>query len=210
MGQSAFFVPPARRDQRGQTLAEFALIIPLFLVVLIGLIEFSFAFNADLNTNYASRAGGLIAAEAGNTAAADCLILEAIESSFNPPADKTAITAVDVQRTNPSGSTVYSSSSYRRSGSTSCTRTDGTTVTVPYSAISAGYPPSQRCNILPPSGCPALIPARTSVDTIAVQLSYLYPWHTPLSSLIRLVGGSMAGTGFTFVERNVFRIEPVL
>ena len=184
--------------------------MPLFLVVLIGLIEFSFAFNADLNTNYASRAGGLIAAEAGNAAAADCLILEAIESSFNPPADKAAITAIDVQRTNPSGSTVYSSSSYRRSGSTTCTRTDGTTVTVPYNATISGYPPSQRCNILPPSGCPTLTPARTTVDTIAVQISYTYPWHTPLASLIRLVGGSLAGTGFTFVERNVFRIEPVL
>lgn len=210
MGQSAFFVPAARRNQRGQTLAEFAIIVPLFLVVLIGLIEFSFAFNADLNVNYASRAGGLIAAEAGNASAADCLILEAIEDSFNPPADKSAITAVAVQRTNPSGSTVYSSSSYSRSGSTSCTRSDGTTVTVPYNASSSGYPPSQRCNVLPPSGCPNLVPVRTNVDTIAVQISYVYPWHTPLASLIKVIGGSLAGNGFTFVERNVFRIEPVL
>jgi Flp pilus assembly protein TadG len=200
----------SRARNAGQTLAEFALIVPLFLVVLIGLIEFSFAFNAALNTNYASRAGGLMAAEAGNLVEADCLILRAIEGSVNSPADKSQIDHVDIQRTNPSGSTVYSTSTYRRSGSLTCTSSGGSTLTVPYSATSSGYPASQRCNVLPPSGCPTLTPARTTVDTIAVQVTYTYPWHTPLPSLIRLVGGSFSGTGFTFVERNVFRIEPVL
>ena len=69
-----------REHQRGQTLVEFALVIPVFLLFLIGLFEFSFAFNAQLTTNYASRAGGLVAAEAGNEGAADCLILDAIEA----------------------------------------------------------------------------------------------------------------------------------
>jgi Flp pilus assembly protein TadG len=199
-----------RRSIAGQTLAEFALVVPLFLVVLIGLIEFAFAFNADLNVNYASRAAGLVAAEAGNQVEADCLILRAIEESVNSPAEESQIDHVDVQRTNPSGSAVYATSTYRRTGSLTCTSSSGSTVTVPYSATSTGYPASQRCNVLPPSGCPALTPARTTVDTIAIQITYMYPWHTPLPSLIRLVGGSFAGTGFTFVERNVFRIEPVL
>ncbi len=194
----------------GQTLAEFALIIPLFLAVLIGLIEFSFAFNAELNTSYASRAGGLVAAEAGNQAAADCLILTAIETSFNAPADRTRIDHVDILRTNASGSTVYATSTYQRGGSTSCTKSDGSTLSVPYHAASNGYPASQRCNVLPPSGCPTLSPARTTVDTIAVQITYSYRWHTPLSAVIRLIGGSFSGPGMTFVERNVFRMEPVL
>ena len=202
---------PARcPEQTGQTLAEFAIIVPVFLLLVVGLIEFGFAFNANLTTNYASRAGGLVAAEAGNQAAADCLILNAIEGSMTAPADASQISSVDIERTSASGATVYATSSYQRSGSMSCTRADGSTITVPYSATSNGYPASQRCDVLGPTGCPTLTPARTTVDTIAVQITYVYPWHTPLKSLVALLNGSLAGTGFTFTERNVFRMEPVL
>ena len=180
------------------------------MLLVIGLIEFSFAFNASLNTNYASREGGLIAAEAGNASAADCLILNAIDGAISSPTDRGQIAQVAVQRTNPSGSSVYSTTAYRRSGSLTCTRTDGTTITVPYSAVSNGYPASQRCNVLPPYGCPTLTPARTTVDTIAVQVTYSYPWHTPLGSLMSRFGGVLTSSNLTFVSRNVFRIEPVL
>jgi Flp pilus assembly protein TadG len=191
-------------------LVEFALLAPLFMLLMIGLIEFSFAFNSSLNVNYASRAGGLIAAEAGNASAADCLILDAVDDAITAPTDRARISRVDVQRTNPSGSTVYGTTSYRRSGSLTCTRTDGTTVTVPYSATGNGYPASQRCNVNPPYGCPTLTPARTTVDTIAVQVTYAYNWHTPLGSLMQFFGGSITSSGLSFVSRNVFRIEPVL
>ncbi len=180
------------------------------MLLVIALIEFAFAFNALLNTNYASRAGGLIAAEAGNASAADCLVLNAIEETLNAPTDKRQVARIDVQRTNASGSTVYAANSYQRSGSTTCTRVDGTTLSVPYSSTGTGYPTSQRCNVLPPYGCPTLSPARTTVDTIAVQITYTYPWHTPLGRMMGFFGGNVTGTGMTFVERNVFRMEPVL
>jgi len=191
-------------------LAEFALLAPLFFLILIGIVEFAFAFNAQLNTNYASRAGGLVAAEAGNDAAADCMVLGAIESAMGSPADKTQISSISLQRTNPSGSRVFAQTNYERRGSLTCTRTDGSTITVPYTATSSGYPASQRCNVLPPNGCPTLSPARTTVDTIAVQITYAYPWHTPIGSMMALLGPPMSPTGLSFTDRNVFRIEPVL
>lgn len=199
-----------RGEETGQSLVEFALLVPLFLVLLMGLIEFAFAFNAMLNTNYASRGAGLIAAQTGNAAASDCLILNEVELKLNAPADKRQVTRVEVQRTNPSGSTTYATSAFRRSGSMSCALSDGTTISVPYSAISSGYPPSQRCTVLPPSGCTTMTPVRTTVDTIAVQITYVYPWHTPLKTLMPLINGTLNGTGFTFVQRNVFRMEPTL
>lgn len=198
------------QSERGQTLIEFAIVIPVFLLFFTGLVEFALAFNADLDTNYASRAGGLVAAEAGNQSSADCLILSAIEQTYGAPADARDITSVDIQRTNPSGTNVYATSSYTRSGSTTCTRADGSTLTVPYSASSSGYPPAQRCNILGPSGCPTMSPARATVDTVAVQITYAYPWHTPLRSVVTALGGPGATAGLTFTERNVFRMEPVL
>jgi Flp pilus assembly protein TadG len=201
----------ARAHQdRGQSLAEFALLVPLFFLVLMGLIEFAFGFNALLNTNYASRGAGLIAAQVGNTNAADCLILNQVEQLTTAPADKSQISQVDIQRTNPSGSTVYAADTYVRSGSTSCTLPDGSTMAVPYHATASGYPPSQRCTVLPPNGCPSMSPARTTVDTIAVQITYVYTWHTPLRALMGIFGGNLSGTGYTFVQRNAFRMEPTL
>lgn len=216
MGRPVPFISPAcprPRDatgESGQSLVEFSLLVPLFLVLVTAVFEFVFGFNALLNTNYASRTAGLVAAEAGNTAGGDCLILGALEGALGPPADRNQISRVDIQRTNAYGTVVYATSAYQRSGSTSCTLADGTTRTVPYSAMSSGYPSGQRCNVLPPYGCPTLTPARTTVDNIAVQITYVYPWHTPLKSLITFVGGSLTGTGWTFVQRNVFRMEPVL
>ena len=55
-----------RASQAGQSLVEFSLVIPLFLVVLMGVIEFLFLMNGQLSINYATRDAALIAAEAGN------------------------------------------------------------------------------------------------------------------------------------------------
>jgi hypothetical protein len=90
-----------------------------------------------------------------------------------------------------------------------CNLTTGTTMTVPWTATSTGYPPSQRCNVV--IGCTTLSPARSTVDTIGVTVRYTYTWKTPLGSLLRAVGGSGSwGSGITFNKRNVMRIEPVL
>ncbi len=54
-----------RRHERdkGQSLVEFAFVIPIFLVLLIGVIEFAFLMNANLSISYATRDAALVAAE---------------------------------------------------------------------------------------------------------------------------------------------------
>jgi len=199
----------SRRRQRGQALLEFAFVIPVMMLVVIGIIEFSIAFSTTLAVNRASQDAALVASEAGNLPGADCMILRSIEGDISAPSDKREITGIQIQRTNPSGATVYANSSYTRTGATSCTLADGTNVTVPYTATLNGYPPSQRCNVL--GGCPSLTPARTAVDTIGIQISYRYVWRTPLSAIMDLVGGSGPGpSAFTFTQRNAFRMEPQL
>ena len=49
-----------------------------------------------------------------------------------------------------------------------------------------------------------MTPARTTVDNIAVAISYTHDWITPLGTILPLGGGS----GWTFEQRNVFRMEP--
>jgi Flp pilus assembly protein TadG len=205
---------PARRPgdpQRrgGQTIVEFALVVPLFVVLLIGIIEFGFALNAVLAVNFATREAALVAAEAGNGDGADCVILQKIEDSISAPAEDARISSVLIFKSDRLG-TKLATNTYLRTGSTSCVFPGPVTVTVPYSltpAAPAGenYMDIKRCNVL--AGCPANapLPLTTAVDQIGVEVTYVYNWRTPLSALLNL-----NGPGYTIVKANSMRMEPIL
>lgn len=194
-------VTRARRARAGQGLVEFALVIPIFLVMLIAVIEFSLTLNALLSINFASREAALIAAEAGNGTGADCVILRKVESSVTAPARTANITQVRIYKSTQGGGVIGGKVNvYSRGGSMSCTFPDRTSMTVPYSLAGAlGYPDSTRCNVV--LGCAG----SGGVDHIGVEVSYVYSWQTPLASLLNLLG-----TGYTMVKGNAMRMEPVL
>jgi Flp pilus assembly protein TadG len=198
---------PARRrlSQRGQAMLEFAIILPILMLMIMSVIEFALAFNSSLGINRASQDAALVGAEAGSLPGADCMILTKIEQEINPPIDKNEIQGVNIQRTNPSGTTVFGQNSYVRGGTMTCTLADGTPITVPYTSTGTGYPVNQRCSIQ--SGCPTMTPARTTVDTIGVQINLRYRLRTPLSALMGMFNGGTSGT-MDFTQRNAFRMEP--
>lgn len=179
--------------------------LPVLMLMVTGIIEFALAFNSSLGINRASQDAALVAAEAGNLPGADCMILTKIEQDISAPIDRNEITGVNIQRTNPSGTTVFAENRYVRGGVTNCILADGTPITVPYTATSSGYPVSQRCSVL--SGCPTMTPARTTVDTIGVQITLRYHLRTPLSAVMGMFGGGTDGT-MDFTMRNAFRMEP--
>jgi Flp pilus assembly protein TadG len=198
------FVAMPRRSgsrTRGQSLVEFALIFPMFFVLLLGLIEFAFAFNAILSVNFASRNAALYSAEAGAVTGADCVILKSIEDDISAPANEKNITGVEVYRAKSNGDDYVPTEKtvFSRTGSLTCTMPDGSTSTVPYSRTSNGYPELNRCNIL--SGCGG---THTTIDHIGVRIFYAHDYVTPLRTF---VGG---GSGFTFERSNVMRMEPIL
>src|SRR5207244_10869292 len=87
-------VLPFGRDA-GQALVEFALVMPVLLLLLIGLIEFSFVWNSRNTVLYATRDGSMLAAEGGSIAGTDCVVLNRIERDVISPA-----TAIKVQQVN--------------------------------------------------------------------------------------------------------------
>lgn len=205
------------RREAGQSLVEFALVIPIFLVVLMAVIEFAFAMNGQLSINYATRDAALIAAEAGNGVGADCVILQKVQQDVTAPANRANITQIQIYRTNATGQpldtggnvTTFGSASQAVNtyipGSTTCTFADGTTLTVPYSLQgTANYPDSARCNAIlgTAAGCQAGHPG---LDTVGVQVTYNDTWRTPLHNLIGLLGN-----GWTLTQSNQMRMEPVL
>lgn len=192
------------------------MVFPIFLVLLLAIIEFGFAFNALLSITYATRDAALIAAEGGSTAGvdgsgrdvgADCLILQAVGRDVTAPADGNMITEVRIFRATISGTQLGSVANvYHRGGPTQCTYAMGT-ISVPYVLVgSVGYPGSDRCDVV--AGCPNDMSGfpHPGLDTIGVQITYQYPWHTPMASLL----GNGGTGGYTLLRANATRMEPVL
>ena len=188
-----------REGSEGQSLVEFALVFPIFLILLFGVIEFAFTMNAYLSIDFATRNAALTAAEAGSAGSADCSILRTVEASVTAPASTSRITEVRVFKADANGNALGPVDVYDRTGAMSCPLADGTPATLPYSEVTNGYPASGRCDEL--SGCNV----QTSVDTVGIQVTYEYGWTTPLHSLL-----PTSGPGYTMVKSNVMRMEPVL
>lgn len=190
-----------RRDhQRGVSMVEFMLVLPIFLVLTIGLMEFAVAFNAMLGVNFASREAALIAAESGSESIADCRVLQKIEESVTSPADAGRITQVRVYRAGVNGNEL-AANVYARGGSTTCQFWDGVEtqeITVEYTLVNGGYQPATRCTSL--EGC-----SGQPLDTIGVAVSYQHSWVTPLAGML-----TFTGTGIDVTRANAMRMEPVL
>jgi Flp pilus assembly protein TadG len=195
----------ARRSHRGQTLVEFALVIPIFITLVVAIAEFAFMFSAYLSISFVSRDGAQIAAELGDTPGADIVILSRIEGDITAPVDKTKIDTIDIFWANTDGSPHGGAiNTWKRGGSTSYTFPSGTVMTVPYSKIASGYPETARCNVISAVGCAS---GHTTIDTIGITIKYKYAWITPFPGLV--TNGGSPGAGFTLVQTNMMRLEPV-
>ena len=193
------------RTDSGQSLVEFSLVIPIFLLLLIGLIEFAFMFNSTLAINFITRDASLIAAEAGNQSSADCTILRKVEEDVTPPLDNTDIQTVTIFQADRFGQPMPGIQNvYQRTGTTTCPFG-----TLPYALVGAAtFPASARCNDL--EGCLNDQTGQTvPLDTIGVSVTYRYFYHTPLPNLIPFLPGSARGW-LDFTWSNVMRMEPVL
>ncbi len=61
-------ITPEFRSEKGQSLVEFALIVPVFVLILFGMLEFGFVFSHNLTLQYATREGagtGALLADGG-------------------------------------------------------------------------------------------------------------------------------------------------
>lgn len=183
--------------ERGQTLVEFAIVFPLFWMVLVGLIEFAFAFSSVLTVSYASRNAALVAAEAGSVASADCAILWQVEKDVQAPSAAAQIQTVDISWTDANGVIKAGfTTTYTRSNSVSINCVlPGVTFAAPYTKTSDGYPVATRCSIQ--SGCAG----HPGLDTVGVKVTYRYVYHTPY-------GAVLGGTGITLERSSAMRIEP--
>ena len=74
------------RGERGAAAVEFALILPVLLALVLGLIEFSLVFNSQISMTNAAREGARHMAIHNNQAEAKLKAVDAAESSTVDPA----------------------------------------------------------------------------------------------------------------------------
>jgi Flp pilus assembly protein TadG len=190
-----------RRERTlGQSLVEFALVLPLFLTVMLAIIEFAFTFNAVLAVNFASRTAALLAAEGGADVGTDCVVLRSIESNIQLPANNAMIMSVEVYRANTNGEMLGTATVYDHTGTTDCELPGGITFRLPYQRTQDGYPETTRCAAL--AGCGGTHP---TLEIVGVRITYHHSWVTPLRSFV----GGYPG-GLMFARSNATRMEPVL
>ena len=188
---------PTTSSERGQALVEFALVLPVLLLLLFGIVEFGLAFNAAVEVNFVSRSAALLAAEGGRAEGTDCMVLRAIEQDMTAPASPTRISRVEIYWSDANGDQLASNVNvYTRSGSLTCTYASGS-ITVPYTLGTEQYPETERCDVL--AGCGGL---HTTVDDIGVRISYTHLWVT-------YVGRTISGS-ITFQRSTAVRMEPTL
>jgi Flp pilus assembly protein TadG len=74
-------------SRKGQSMVEFALVLPMLIVLLVGIFEFGQIFNAYLQINHASREG----ARTGALRGTDTEIVQTVSDS-SPTLDSTLMT----------------------------------------------------------------------------------------------------------------------
>jgi TadE-like protein len=174
-----------RAREGGQGLVEFALVLPIFILLVMFMIEYGFLYNNILTVQFAARQGVSAAAEAGANDGADCTILKAIETALTVPIDKTRITFVDIFQSDSNGDPVPGHvNHYTRTGTLDCPGN----VDQPYTLVGGeGYPQNDRHDAI-----------AAGLDIVGVQIGYLYNGITPIGS----------GRSWSVSDGATLRMEP--
>ena len=133
-------------------MVEFALILPMFLLVVIAFIEFAFAFSTLNAINYVARNVALIVAEGGSRSGTDCSALGVLEREFGATSNRAGIVSVEVYFSDQNGRVIGGEvNRYDRNGTLTCTDLDLDSQVVPYTVGSTTYAETSRCSVL--AGC---------------------------------------------------------
>lgn len=175
----------ARDRASGQALVEFALVFPLFIGLVMAVIEFGFLYNSLLTVQYAARQGVSAAAQAGAVDGADCSILDAVEKALSTPVDRTDVETVEIFESDANGDVVSGQvNTYERIGTLTCPGPGDQ----PYTLIgSEGYPQTSRDETL-----------TTGLDIVGVRINFDYQGITPFG----------AGRTWALSDGATLRMEP--
>ena len=172
---------------RGQAIVEFALVLPLFLVILVGMLEFGVAFDHRNAMAYAVREGARVGASLGNggsqPTAVDPAILAAVQRGLTDPILIENITSIEIYKADTAGKPMSGKiNKYDRVGGL---------------IGAAGWPATSRV--------PGL-----NRDSARRPVVYEFQPQTPLGTLLGLfINGNPPYTTIIMTDATVMKLEPV-
>jgi hypothetical protein len=193
----------SRRSERGATIVEFALVLPLLLLLGLGTVEMGMGWVATDRAQTATAQGARVGAVSGSRLEADRDILVALQAAL--PADELANLdrVIVFKPSSPQGGVplgcVKAFASPSEIGTSTCNTYTGSTVrsTTATSMVGFGGGPSADDRFWPPA---------LRKDTLAGPPDYLGIW---LRTRHDSVTGSSLGD-LTLTKVVIFRIQPDL
>jgi hypothetical protein len=198
-----------RRQERGQGVVEFAVLVPAFMIVLFGMLEFGFAFAHHLTLEYATREGARVGAALANGTATvlcapntlenvDDLVVAAVQRVITSPGSQVPpgqVKEIHIYKATSTGA---------ESGSVNIwvPGSDGRkvdNVLLQFTPTSQPWSACDRQKFLTITGTATIEP-----DSIGVSLKYDYNPITPLGTLLKISG---AGT-LRISDRTVMALNP--
>jgi hypothetical protein len=197
------------RTARGQSIVEFAAVIPVFMLILAAMLEFGLAFSDRLTIGNATREGARIGAAlvtgmstscTGDPAGVDITVVASMQNileSGGADVSLSNINQIRIFKANSSGRQIGGAVNVWRYTPGSGPDADPGTGTevIDFSQQSSGWAACARSN------------ASSSPDSIGVSIDYSYRLRTPLAALVELLGGSQAGT-IPVVDTTVMALNP--
>ncbi len=202
------------REPRGQGLVEFALILPVFLLILLGMIEFGFVFSHDLTIEYATREGARAGAALDNGGGplgcpgaaswqtVDPLVVAAVERVLTSPGSQVLVANVSrivIYKADPTtGANDQGLEDVWTYAPGAGPVPSGDTQPLDFvdSSFPGGdaWPACSRSNVAP------------RIDSIGVSVSYTYHFQTPLATVEGFFGGG--NPTLTITDKTVMQLNP--
>ena len=194
-------VRSSRRGESGQGLVEFALVLPIFLLLLLIMLEFGIAYNHTLTLGLATREGARTGASLGDGSPSTCAQIAADPSLdpdnqimagvqrilVSPGSDvvMTDITQVRIYQADANGAQIGTNvDTYAYTGNNTGADVDpGAGVEkIAFTRTSTGWLPCNRNN------------GGATPDAVGVQIQYNYHLQTALAGIVSMIHGNQNAT----------------
>jgi Flp pilus assembly protein TadG len=187
----------------GQGLVEFAMLVPVFMLLLLGLLEFGFVFDHTMTVSYATREGARSgsAFAQGNTTTMLCAdvdknIIAAVQRALKAPGSLVKmndIANITIYKAATDGTAVSGKSNVWTHNAGAGPTVDG--ARLDFVAGTTNWSACSRTNGVTP-------------DSLGVAITYDYKFVTPLSAAMGFFGPP-GGAGLTIRDRTVMALNPI-
>ncbi len=175
----------SRHSERGATLVETAMILPLILTIALGMAEIGFAMISQMTGANAVREGARVAAAGRDNATVELAVIRSVEQAMCS-LERGEVLSLEIYKADAAGqpeNTVTQLNRYEPSGPLVCTSSTSTALVC---TNGCPWPPSVRSD------------AVADLDDIGVRVTYTHEW----------ISTFVYRTPATWTDSTVMRLEP--